>query len=189
MEVIRFQADEVYEVALKYPDGKPVEGRFGDQVLFTTTDDRVMYLDPPVATQIKNLRIARGELIQICKRSTKRGSKRSIDWEVKRVYPEGKQPGAAPSTEPPANGTAQALQQTATSTTTTANGTPSLESQLSRSIMKTQADDAVITAIDACAKGSKYAALIGFPITFEHEDVRSLAISILIGMQQAGGHR
>jgi hypothetical protein len=63
-----------------------------------------------------------------------------------------------------------------------------LSVQLEASVLRTQADDAVQTAIAACAKGEKYAQALGYAVHFEHEDVRSLAISILIGAQN-GAHR
>lgn len=182
MEILRFAANEPVELALKFADGKPVEGRFGDQVLYTLTDDRVMYLDPAVAQRIKELRIARGELFSICKREVKRNSKRSIDWEVKRVDPPG-DPSAAPAPAPALAVVSNGHQRPATDTAS------ALEQQLAASLRKTQADSAVMTAIEACSKGEKYAAAIGYACHFEHEDVRALAISILIGAQQNGGAR
>jgi hypothetical protein len=38
------------EVALRWEDGKRIEGRYGEQVFYMLDDDRVMYV-PPVAAQ------------------------------------------------------------------------------------------------------------------------------------------
>ena len=80
MEVLRFQANIPEEVALKFDDGKAVEGRYGDQVLYTLTDDRVMYLPPIAAKRITDLRIRKNELMSVCKQEVARGQKRSIEW-------------------------------------------------------------------------------------------------------------
>jgi len=210
MEVLRFQANIPEEVALKYDDGKAVQGRYGDQVLYTLTDDRVMYLPPIAAKRIKDLHINRNELMSISKQEVPRGQKSSIEWVIKRVDPAPEtaavQPAAASN-----NQETSSLQQP--------NGTTEdnrLEHQLRASIAmvregkngtlpseghglalapapqerpKTQLEHALITAIAAAAAAERYAAEIHFAVHFEHEDIRAMAISTLIGMQQNGGQR
>jgi len=61
---------------LKYNDGKEVTGQYGDQVLYTLTDGRVMYVPHIVKKKIDALGIGRGELFTItkaAKNSTPRG--------------------------------------------------------------------------------------------------------------------
>jgi hypothetical protein len=41
---VQFQTNVPVEVALKNGDGKQVNGQYGDQVLYTLTDGRVMYV-------------------------------------------------------------------------------------------------------------------------------------------------
>jgi len=43
-----FQTNVPVTAALAYADGMNVEGRFGDQVMYTLSDERVMYV-PPIA--------------------------------------------------------------------------------------------------------------------------------------------
>jgi hypothetical protein len=45
---VQFQTNIPVEAALKYGDGKEVNGQYGDQVLYTLTDGRVMYVPPIV---------------------------------------------------------------------------------------------------------------------------------------------
>ena len=44
---VQFQTNVPVDVALKYNDGKGVTGQYGDQVLYTLTDGRVMYVVSP----------------------------------------------------------------------------------------------------------------------------------------------
>jgi hypothetical protein len=61
-EKVQFQTNVSIDIALKYNDGKEVTGQYGDQVLYTLTDGRVMYVPPIVKKKIDELRIGRGEL-------------------------------------------------------------------------------------------------------------------------------
>jgi hypothetical protein len=45
-EKIAFQTNVPVTVALAYADGVQVEGRFGDQIMYTQADVRVMYVPP-----------------------------------------------------------------------------------------------------------------------------------------------
>jgi hypothetical protein len=67
---------------LKYNDGKEVTGQYGDQVLYTLTDGRVMYVPPIVKKKIDELGIGRGELFTITKAEKKNGTRRTIEWVV-----------------------------------------------------------------------------------------------------------
>lgn len=81
MEKVTFTPNVPQQVALRFPDGKLVEGRFGDQVLFTLVDGRAMYLDTAVAAKINQLGIQKGERFHICKRwSGKKGDQ--MQWDV-----------------------------------------------------------------------------------------------------------
>ena len=51
-EKLQFQTNVAIDVALKYNDGKEVTGQHGDQVLYTLTDGRVMYVPPIVKKKI-----------------------------------------------------------------------------------------------------------------------------------------
>ncbi len=79
---VQFQTNVPVEVALKYNDGKEVTGQYGDQVLYTLTDGRVMYVPPIVKKKIDELGIGRGELFTLTKAEKKSGTRRMIEWVV-----------------------------------------------------------------------------------------------------------
>jgi len=85
-EILRFEMNVPAEVALKEAGpGKPIEGRYGNRVMYTLSDDRVMYVAPIVASRISDLGIQPGELFHVCKHVKKQGTQRLIDWQVERV--------------------------------------------------------------------------------------------------------
>jgi hypothetical protein len=45
-EKVAFQTNVPVTVALAYADGVQIEGRFGDQIMYTQADVRVMYVPP-----------------------------------------------------------------------------------------------------------------------------------------------
>src|SRR5580692_553722 len=81
-EKLQFQTNVAIDVALKYNDGKEVTGQYGDQVLYTLIDGRVMYVPPIVKKKIDELEIGRGELFTITKAEKKNGTRRTIEWLV-----------------------------------------------------------------------------------------------------------
>src|SRR5579864_5966117 len=85
MNVLRFSTNTAERVALKFDDGKPVSGKYGDQTLFTLVDGRVMYLPVAVAERIKELGIPKGQTFELVKREVTKDSKRFLEWEVTRL--------------------------------------------------------------------------------------------------------
>src|ERR1700732_3200434 len=81
-EKVQFQTNVSIDVTLKYNDGKEVTGQYGDQVLYTLTDGRIMYVPPIVKRKIDELGIGRGELFTITKAEKKNGTRRTIEWVV-----------------------------------------------------------------------------------------------------------
>src|ERR1700683_104856 len=79
---LQFQTNVAIDVALKYNDGKEVTGQYGDQVLYTLTDGRVMYVPPIVKRKIDELGIGQGELFTLTKAEKKNGTRRTIEWLV-----------------------------------------------------------------------------------------------------------
>ncbi len=79
---VQFQTNIPIEIALKYGDGKEVSGQYGDQVMYTLTDDRVMYVPPIVKRRIEELGIGRGESFTLTKAEKKNGTRRTIEWLV-----------------------------------------------------------------------------------------------------------
>jgi hypothetical protein len=85
-KILRFEINIPAEVSLKEAGpGKPIEGRYGNRVMYTLTDDRVMYVAPIVASRISDLGIQPGELFHICKQIKRQGTQRLIEWMVERL--------------------------------------------------------------------------------------------------------
>jgi hypothetical protein len=93
MEKVIFEPNKPVRLALKFADGKLVEGRFGDQMYYTLADGRCMYVNTDIGTKINLLELRVGEPFEICKYwSRKKGD--SPKWDVRRV---DATPRAAPS--------------------------------------------------------------------------------------------
>src|ERR1022692_1135425 len=76
--ILRFKTNSPVEVALRWDDGKRVEGRYGEQVMYSLEGDRVMYVPPVVAKQIHELGIRAREIFEICKAELREENKRWI---------------------------------------------------------------------------------------------------------------
>jgi hypothetical protein len=208
--MVRFLANVPIEIALQCPDGVRVEGRYGDRVKYTLTDDRTMYVAPLVAERIKQLDIQAGELFHICKRRTKNGHRTSVQWLVERPGDTDAQleqdlrasienaksrtnPQPAPTNEPP-TGNLETSRVDASSddsphvTNGSHNPAPSwIEHSTEETkppIPDTQLAHALKTAVAAAADAEKFAKGLDYNIRFTTEDVRAMGITILIGMQQ-----
>jgi hypothetical protein len=65
-----------------------VEGRYGNRMMFSLVDGRVMYVPPIVATKIEAEGIAPGERFELRKAQIKNGHGRSVEWALRRLDPE-----------------------------------------------------------------------------------------------------
>jgi len=70
MEKLTLTPNVPQQIALKFPDGKLVEGRYGDQMMYSLTNGQVMYLDTDIAAKINLLELRKNEPFMICKRWT-----------------------------------------------------------------------------------------------------------------------
>ena len=75
---MKFATNVPVEVALEYSTGKPVDGNFGPQVMYSLVGGEKMYVDAPVAAQITALGLAPREAFMICKSA-------KGPWKVARV--------------------------------------------------------------------------------------------------------
>jgi hypothetical protein len=215
MEKVQFDDNVIVELALKFPDGKQVEGRFGDQMYYSLVDGRGMYLDMDVASKINLLEPRAREPFCICKRVLRRNGKRHIEWDVFR--PQG---GAGPAPAAQATGIGEtelerdlrlsippekvngATVRPAAPTEATAvtqppmsngngnsNRQPSANGNGERS--KTKLEDALKTVIAAVYGAQEYAKEIGYAAMpqFTSEDIRTMANTLIIDSQRNGGCR
>jgi len=99
-QTVDFPANVPVTLSLAYPEGRVVAGHFGERVMYTTTEKRRFFVDPPVAGQITELGINVRESFTITRKPA--GRKGAPDtWEVARVP--GEQPNGTlvvPADEP-----------------------------------------------------------------------------------------
>lgn len=91
-EVVEFPPNVPVKVALKYPTARMVTGAHGARAMFTTVDNRVLFLDLPVAREIEQAGIKTREEFSITRQTSgKRGE--PFAWIVSRLAPTvGEQP-------------------------------------------------------------------------------------------------
>lgn len=77
---ISFEPNVPVTVTLRYPAGKIVSGRFGDQVMWGT-EQGTMFLDLDVAQKINDLQPQQGESVCIAKRWNGKKDSRAV-WDV-----------------------------------------------------------------------------------------------------------
>jgi hypothetical protein len=176
---VQFQTNVPVEVALKYGDGKEVNGQYGDQVLYTLSDGRVMYVPPIVKRKIEELRIGRGELFTLTKAEKKNGTRRTIEWVVAagergdthspaRVqHPNGQRPP-----EPRANAAVPG----------SGNGHRANSTTDNKGFLVTSHGQLLLhslaAAVDVAAATERYAAASGLEVQFTSEDLREIGLRI-----------
>lgn len=173
METLRFEANIPHEVILKYDEGKPVKGKFGEQIMYTLEGDAVMYVPLIVADKIKELGKMRGVPIGICKREVRVEGKKQTRWEVERVVVE---PAAVPqvtAAPAPAPTRKPAQQENAP------NGALKPETQAAIR-MSACLTACAIAAIDAAKKAEAYAAKNNFPLKFREDQIQGWASTLYI---------
>jgi len=85
-ERVVFEANVPVTATLAYADGLKVQGRFGDQVMYSLTVGRVMYVPPLAREKLVELGIRQNEPFAICRAERREGNPRFVDWVVQ---PEG----------------------------------------------------------------------------------------------------
>ena len=88
-EVVDFPANIPVTVALKYAQGKMVSSQYGERIMFSLADGRVMFLDPKISGQIESLGINVRENFTITRKWDGQNDS-PVSWEVARIP--GEQP-------------------------------------------------------------------------------------------------
>jgi hypothetical protein len=175
---VQFQTNLPIEIALKYGDGKEVSGQYGDQVMYTLTDDRVMYVPPIVKRRIEELGIGRGELFTLTKAEKKNGTRRTIEWLVAT----GEREERATQTTQELNG--RQRRNGAAGEAAAGNGhgrRPSASSDAKGFLVTGQGQfllQALAAAVDAAATTERYATACGVELQFTSEDVREIGLKV-----------
>src|SRR2546427_10893021 len=96
-EVVKFEINTPVEVTLQVEEGKRVEGRCDDQVMYSLLDNRVMFVPPYVEQRFQELAIGAGEVLLLCKQKVKDGVGNRTEWSVRRApqQPKGPANGSA----------------------------------------------------------------------------------------------
>src|SRR5579863_7803908 len=94
-ERVVFETNVPVTAVLAYDDGIKVQGRYGDQVMYSLTDERVMYVPPIVRNKLVELGIRQGDPFSICKAERRDGNRRFIEWAVTRIQSEEPNTGDA----------------------------------------------------------------------------------------------
>jgi hypothetical protein len=203
-EKIKFEYGAPVEVALKYPGGKNVVGKFGDQALFTCTDDRVFYLDPEPAsdieTRIRELGIRTGEPFRLTKIRHAHGGGCSFHVDrlvdetdlartltrsiAARTQQEAPQPSKAAT--PPMHTTTAPIEPPTRHVSAQQDVQPERNHNAPTVTRSGAMCAAFMVAIDAVGEAQAYADRKGLKITFTSEDVRATAISAYISDCKGG---
>jgi hypothetical protein len=170
-ERIAFRTNVPVTVALAYADGLQVEGRFGNQIMYTLVDERVMYVPLVVRSKLVELGIQPRQPFTICKAERKEGNRRFIEWQVNK---ETNSDDLSPSEAPPVNGKTHGP-----GAPTPSNGHSAVA----------QLEQALASSIDAAIAAEQYAATKGFSVRFGNEDLRAMALSLFIQHAREGGLR
>lgn len=184
-EILRFEFNVPEEVSLKFANGgREVTGRYGPQVMYTLDDDRVMFLDPAVASKIAQMGIGAHERFTITKQQRRQDGKSVAEWAIQRVDPPARHVGTgevAPSPAPmvPAPQNRVAPQ----------NAETSADANTFRNFLTE--NTVLLTGIfcasfDALENTKRYAESKGRKLDFNEEDIRATANTVYIQLEKRG---
>ncbi len=196
-ETLRFQTNVPEAVALAFDDGIDVEGRYGDQVMYTLEDERVMYVPPIVRDQIQKLGIRKGEPFQLSKGEVKRGNRRSIEWVVEQpkdhatsepAPPQAAKPeGEAAHLEPEGSGTVESTTAAIQPKPNGRSGVQTDQLPFAGTLQGQYILSALVNMIDITDAVEAYAKAKGRELHFTSEDIRALTITCFIQRARENG--
>ncbi len=190
-ERVVFEANVPVSAMLAYADGLKVQGRFGDQVMYSLTDGRVMYVPPVVRDKLVELGIRQNEPFDICRAERREGNRRFVDWVVQpNGAPAPSENAAGYSTTPgsPANGDNGTRVRANSNGSGNGNGKPA-SAPASSGNAETALRAALTASIDAALAAEQYASAHGLSVRFGSEDLRAMALSLFIQHARDGGVR
>jgi hypothetical protein len=193
-ERVVFQTNVPVTAALTYADGIKVEGRYGDQVMYSLTDERVMYVPPVVGDKLIELGIRQNQAFSICKAECGEGNRRFIEWTVKRIATE------QPCAPAPANGDnySAVVESSAADTqgsgaggngTARPNGKAAVGPPNGSNSAQATLRAALAASIDAAIEAERSASEHGLSVRFGRGDLRAMALSLFILHARGGGVR
>jgi hypothetical protein len=190
-ERVVFEANVPVSAMLAYADGLKVQGHFGDQVMYSLTDGRVMYVPPIVRDKLVELGIRQNEPFAICRAERREGNRRFVDWVVEANSSAVPSQGAAAYSDAPGshvNGDSIAR----VKANGNGNGNGNGKTACARAILgsaETALRAALTASIDAALAAEQYASAHGLSVRFGSEDLRAMALSLFIQHARDGGVR
>ena len=191
---VRFQTNVPEVIELEFARGKQVSSQFGgDQVMYSLTDGRRMYLPPFVAQKIEDAGIGAHTPFSLCKKEVTHGNRRSVEYVIGNLDGEAE----------PFQDSAPAVPKAAVKATLSSPQhisapaiAPPPPPSAPRATAAAAGDDmdlaamiyAHIRAIDVAHAAESYAAERGLAIRYTSEDVRCIAAALFI-QQSKGGAR
>jgi len=96
-EKVTFQTNVPVEVVLSYAAGKVMTGQYGDSLMYSLENDRVMFVSPVVGDRIGALGVNAGDALIITKAEIQTGTRKRIEWKVIRAEGAGESSDASPA--------------------------------------------------------------------------------------------
>jgi hypothetical protein len=195
--ILRFNTNTPVELALRWDDGKRVDGRYGEQVMYTLDDDRVMYVPPVVAQRIRELGIRAREAFEICKAELREDNRRWIEWRVRRIE-EPRQPagsGNAPAAAASVLNKEAQNHRNGTTDQTSARRTLTFEATADGTLLPVPVSGAGITAMELAMSGAveiaqqveSRARMRNYSLQFTSEDIRAIGLTMFIQAMRERG--
>jgi hypothetical protein len=193
--ILRFNANAPVAVALRYDDGKRVEGRYGEQVMYALEGDRVMYVPPVVAQQIRELGIRAREIFEICKAELCEENRRRIEWRVKKIE-QPRHPASSPNAPDAAAASPSSEAQSHRNGNTDQCPRPlDLHASADGTLLPVPVTGAGITAMELAMSGAAEVAqrvesrarMRNYSLQFTSEDIRAIGLTMFIQAMRERG--
>ncbi len=193
--ILRFNTNSPVEVSLRWDDGKRVEGRYGEQIMYSLEGDRVMYVPLVVAKQIRELGIRAREIFEICKAELREENKRWIEWRVRRIE-EPRQPVGLRNVPDAAASDLNGQAQNHRNGSTPERPRPlDLHASPDGTLLPIPVTGAGITAMELAMSGAaeiaqrveSRARLRNYSLQFNSEDIRAIGLTMFIQAMRERG--
>ena len=192
--ILRFNTNSPVEVALRWDDGKRVEGRYGEQLMYTLNDDRVMYVPPVVGQRIRELGIRAREAFD-CKAELREENKRWIEWRVRRIEEPRHPAGLANAPEAAASAPNSNAQNHRNGSTHQTTRPLDLQAAPDGILLPVPVTGAGITAMELAMSGAAEVAqrvesrarMRNYSLQFTSEDIRAIGLTMFIQAMRERG--
>jgi len=174
-DILRLQANVPEVIAVEFTDGLPVKSNYGgDQIMFSLSDGRRIFLPPFAAKKIADSGVKPKEHFEICKRDVSVGNRRTVEYHIDLIAPPPPPPAPAPVAAPRIHAVAAPMAQ-------------AVEAQACESPMAQAMKQAGIAAIDAVLEIEQHARNRGMTdFEFGSENIQKFAVTIFIETRRGG---